>query len=711
MFLKRTFGIAAVVLTMAACSPPDATAPKEHTVQQEIGSPRLRVGLGYDEGTQDFKSNICINDFHVDVGMVDRMYMRAFQTYNEAEVALKVSGALDIDVDAALVKLKFGNNLKGYYDNSSVNRATLAIMVHFESVSRFLINTTGSPPVVPESVSVKCDPGNPITQFDTVQAFLDNCGDRYIQSQIAGGMAFLTVDVSSLSLEERKDLESKLHISVKKGFPGDIDASFNYFASSSSKLRNLEYTVTVHGVPAPDPSLLNANDKLTADKWSAYVNQVRQTYKEAHRRYRNGLTDAYDDDLGVVLKQDFQEYTIEDLERCDRNGEGFRLLREQLHCYQSFWARDTYMYADEKLNDFKKLRDEVRWALNNPSKIIWQTPVPVTQAEYQAALDHYNMCRQERPNVRERCEEAREDGNIDDLCGACAHPPGCHPEELKKRFNKLAEVNIKPADPKPTPPIPTPAGPAAPLPHSMHTQTQNLSNSMQNAAAYLCVWSGFSGRMSGLAEGTSVDVSPIGFWTLNTFTAQNKFLRSNAICMPRQNFYGHISNDWQNDSVTFWSTSARKDELLFFQGPETVFALSGIAGKMSGGSEYAKMVKHLLGGSHMEMGTQQGVISGWAHLFGLHDPHNNTVRYAGSYEVNVKAGRFETQMTPSGSTLCYLTEVRGKFSGGAEKVDIVERDGNWVLTADSIKNIYLNAANTVFAKAECIYFDQSISNP
>ena len=709
--------LALCALSTACSVSHDAAEQPTKTSEQALQS-SAKLGWGYDEELHQEKDKACIYNYRERLRLVSNRSMRAFQTYQQDEISLKVNASLDVDADFSVVSGTLKTKLNEYY-NSNSSRAVLGVVVYVHSATRVLDKYgSGGPPPVDDNGPFAnqprpyCDISNPSTQMEDLREFLNVCGDRYVSEQKLGGFITLLVDVSNLERKDRLELEATFDVGAKEIFTGNVNGAFSHIATFSSALQDLKFEVDAYGIPTPDTSLLTGG-KLTAGQWFNYMQQVEASYTDAYDQWNAQQTTehAYDSGLGVPIEQSYKPYDVLDLRACSRNGQGFGLAIEQLLCYQNFWTDDSRAYSDQKFSDLRREIEDKRWSLDHAHKVKWKRPIAEHQAEFQAVIRQYDQCLLSRPATRTECAEARDNGQLEELCDLCRRAEECEAEAIKSMLDKLTEAPIKVADPKPVPLPPVVSNPRAPLlDPTFHFLNQNKDSSIGNVTSEICVWSGLSGRMSGGGEGVKVYIDPSNYWSMKTWSANNKHIRSEAICMPKQNFYGGASDFWQNEHIDEWSTNNTVTSFSMSYDVDTLFALSGISGKMQGSGESADLTRHHPANpTYGQVASRQGHLRAWTTAFGLEDPLNNRPRFFHkTYEVDTYSGDLEKQMSPSDETLCYLKRIAGDFDGAAERVEIVERDGHWFLRAEATPTILVGKyLRQVRAKAECIYFDQS----
>ena len=370
--------------TFLACSErTDSTAPEGSasvtditSIEQAVIHPTLTLGEGFDPSASALQdgptNNVCVNKFGVEISPELNRSGRWFVTHTEEDVEVKLSGALAGKVKGKELATEFGQELKEAHFSKGVEKTVLGAVFEIRTVRRNLeFSLKGFDPLNPEQQSNKCDSENENTLFESLDAFLAGCGDRYLESEVLGGHILVSFDITDLV----QDLQGEYEASLKLGSttdqfsdPGGVDGSVNALIDLSSQFESLGFTIHASGIPSPGMNLIEQDGTFLMGNWTAYMTQIEQGVASAISQGERGRHLSY----GTVIEQDFQYYTVADVDQCSVTGEGFGLFQSQLACYSDFWRQDFELYGTPNYAPYSQIAndvEQVRWKFENPSLV------------------------------------------------------------------------------------------------------------------------------------------------------------------------------------------------------------------------------------------------------------------------------------------------------------------------------------------------------
>lgn len=660
---------------------------------------KTKINPSSGEATETATGKRCVTG-HEKETELGNVSARAFYTYRKEDSSRRVKANLDIDVSAgigATVKSK----VKQTYDISNTRRK-LFVVARVEARKLEWIRGT---PTDDDGQTAECKGFQPYSDID---AFIDACGQRYVDDLLYGGYVILSMDQTNMSREERIAIESEVGASGG-AFGVNMSQLFQKMNSSSKITSNFTTRIVGAGMPSVPAEF---TDGITAQEWEDFVQELVEV------------------ETGSILDYSVAPYLVSDYDAC-----GVEPLPEEdpKSCYQDFAADvEEYVRTDSEVN---QQAERVRKMLDDKQQVDWGKNPQDTQKAYENWLRQFEACTAplrsgDGLQIEEKfqqCETEYKDGNFGDICDLCSMPEQCRTENLLGELGSLPPAYVRVPDTLET------SEPGNNPSYSEPDRTSygnGFSKNVAGTADEICVLTRVSGGFRGAGEkvaltyeqnGTDEDGNPIMNWMINVNsqrTDQEHHLGATVHCVDRDNFFGtNGTADWfapKDYSVT--SRSGAKEFTPVPNGIE-INAISGISGKMAGRAEDAtfKDNGNLSTGRGLRVKSNQGWIKAWSTSFGLKNPLNKeggaTVpRLNRAKQINSPTNRSKS-LIPYHEGICYLTHVGGELDGGGERVEIYKSGDHWNLRVKGVcqTDRMWGCVNwkEVEGQARCIYYNQN----
>lgn len=674
--------ICILTTSVAGCSSNDAPKPEpvqdNATVSQKIVFDSAQMGEGLymlafptnatsaeEEEVGRLTDNTCVSLQSRSEELLDSAEFSSFVLQNDASIYPRLLQHLPNDTLFSTYDSRIEQHYEAFFNGSNENEEIISVLATIRTTKEELLgeltNFGDESPCYGEEEKT---PGE----------FFDTCGHRFLQKQERGLLLLLSASVGELKPGDKSLLDNILNANLVH-HDEDLDVAMQRL---NNELPNVHFRVTpltqVNASLEPRDVLL-LNDKLPSANWGRYRDQLRGNYVS-----RAGSLDV---NFGEILDQHFEDYSFEFFDAC-RVPE----MPPTLICYYDFIRDVSDFYRGRQ--DFARQRELIIWMLDNPDRVRWtasrspndpngEPSVGGTMERYQQALFSLNQCFQQFVNdgILDMCHEALLNG--EETCGSehlgAADPcqlHSCHPTRLDALIEQLPEAVILSS--------------AAATEHIESAQVTQSEPALGTSADRFCVLSSLSGAFQGGGERASLTFDAgANEWRIS-INSQTKEPDAQIIagqeCVPTDYFQG--STAFSN----FEQQSFQEDANGFFYLDDERFAaaLGGISGRMAGGGEYALIDYDTSVGTKLELKSQQGFLRGYANTFGVHDPANQQVQFATDaqfktqWKINTNAsGENEVLLAPIDEGVCYLTRIKGKFDGGAERISLRPDGRNWVL--------------------------------
>jgi hypothetical protein len=728
--------LTAMTMLHVACSDPGAGQEdaRPETIAQPLwrditlGAP-LQGSLGqpiYD--ANNAPAPHCVDGTH-EVHEVNELTSRAAFVYEPNELRTKI--------EPMLGDLRFTE-----FDENALNKLTSPFFLNGRQ-SRVALLAFRVTTATQQLTHVEGGPGcgiDPTPQ--TLAQFMGRCGTQYLSADTRGGYVFVAFD----TLDE-KGLE-RFNNEVMTALYRQIGIGLNHTDMDGVEVLTGLLALLAQGNVGKINVLPMGFEQLTEDVREIAPDAlgvlIESTWSYAHSSQPEADAPRY----GRQLSQTFSVYNPALLGSCGYPDS----VREEFECYQRMWAP---YYNARHSDEVQRLAAQAQWLLDNSERVEWEQLDPqdpdAARKRYESFLTSVYLCTLDGrlntdPSQRLRAREGQCQSTLlaiseptynlqgGELCAACSILDSCRTEDLIQEFNTLPEAYVKP-------PVTIPEVQQGPYfldePATKHTMRQSATDLfLRDARTHLCLWSGMTGKMEGSGEGFNM-LRVNDEWRASVRSGRKAYaekLTGHFHCTARANFLnGNSTATWLDPEyqADVRSTSGQRQRDL--EVGVYAAALAGISGRMRGGGENAFIDSgsSSTNRSILNVTTQQGGLKAWGLSFGVKSPSNGTVlntnvldqdglqnaretgvnsRDLDRKESKSSLGYQERRLAFTNEAFCYLTDARGMFDGNGESLQILRRDGAWILqTTAGCADRDGNACDqwkTVSARARCIAHQQ-----
>ena len=647
--------------------------------------------------------NSCVGVKRYEFENVRNWDAKAFYTYDMKDVEREIEAGIDGGVD--LKDLGVTGAFDYYYqDSATKEKRVLALVAHVQTVKQYF--EAGGGEGAPRQDL--CQLNNYPATSSGFKTFKSDCGTGYISQETMGGYIVLTSRVTSLSGEEKQDLD--ININANSGpITGGLNGAIN--AVSSTKNINLEFRLRVEGLPEVPDNLYtekNGGKYIEPSDVLNYISSVNSTYQQVlNDPSRSNEDKLYDPAFGQVIDESYQPYAADTLEQC-----GFTNSSKNLLCYTN--TMDDIQEFQEDREGYLRVLAKAQWVSNHrgTDRVRWIDTEDTDDVTTGELIERLNRCTGPLLNyTRSTCRETYLSGYHSELCAACSIPRACNPGVVDETIANWQDDFVI------LPPGPT----DFPLKvYSASAPSPGESPAGEPVAGWLCTLSKVQGGFFGGGEALKVTENPNGNWELYQETARTKEDELNhgtMHCVRHSNFTNYsapsadagISADagtgcWRDTgtcqpswSQKKYSVSTSNDADRRMKDSDYAAALMGIEGNFGGYGEKVRTNQFRVlredsdsADSWLSVNTAAGYIRGWGVSFGLDNPEEaiavgqDSATARPRTEIDARS-KIQTSQTlgHTDEKFCFLTRVTGEFDGPTERARVYRDGATWVLSARS----------------------------
>lgn len=236
---------------------------------------------------------------------------------------------------------------------------------------------------------------------------------------------------------------------------------------------------------------------------------------------------------------------------------------------------------------------------------------------------------------------------------------------------------------------------------------------LESSATHICALTRVQGELKS-SRVVRVWIGADGFWRLGGSSNSGNSLSGSARCWPFTDFTGPGSNvKWISPQfATYDNTCGVNPTPVSAWQSDAAAMISGVRGTFNASAERVFITQNIGAGVYNQLTAEGGgcaVTAGEAYSFFVGQPGsgqiakfigpNGTGNASVSGEWTRNSDQGSLNMANVSDAMCYLTVVRGEFSGAGEKVEIIEAAGKWQLRVT-------NGGDKTWGSARCFKFNQ-----